>query len=72
MKYFVYGAFVSCMIAYGISLVFGSIGTVDFDKISLFISNVSSLYDMPVLLFIGLLLILGGFFFKLGVVPFHG
>lgn len=72
MKYFVYGAFVSCMIAYGISLVFGSIGTVEFDKISLFISSVSGLYDMPVLLFIGLLLILGGFFFKLGVVPFHG
>lgn len=72
MKYFVYGAFMSCIIVYGISLVFGSIGTVEFDKMLFFISNISDLYEMPILLFIGLLFILGGFFFKLGVVPFHG
>lgn len=60
------------MIAYGISLVFGSIGTIEFDKVLFCISNINSLDDIPFLLLVGLLLILGGFFFKLGVVPFHG
>lgn len=72
LKYFIYGAFSSCLIAFGISLVFGSIGSIDFYRIWLCIIGSNGFNDLPNLLMIGLLMILGGFFFKLGVFPFHG
>lgn len=69
LKYFVYGAFSSCLIAFGISLVYGSLGSINFFDLY----NVVFWSDnTPYLFIVGILLILGGFFFKLGIFPFHG
>lgn len=71
LKYFIYGSFASCILLYGITLIFGAMGTLDFGDI---FSLMSSGTQMPIVLdtiFLGFILILLGLFFKIGVFPFH-
>ena len=67
-KYILLGAFSSALLLYGISQVYGLLGTTRFDEIGLALAATSEL--SPGLL-IGLVFILAGLGFKLAAVPFH-
>lgn len=68
MKYFVLGAMASGFLLYGMSMLYGSTGTLTLNEISKVISS-RSLGFNPLML--GLVFIVAGLAFKLGVVPFH-
>lgn len=68
MKYFVLGALASGMLLYGISMIYGTTGSIRFDQVSHAISA-GGLNNL-VLIF-GLVFIVLGLAFKLGAVPFH-
>ena len=68
MKYFVLGAMASGFLLYGISMLYGATGTLDIGAV--FQSVNSGQVKHQVLVF-GLVFIVAGLGFKLGVVPFH-
>jgi NADH-quinone oxidoreductase subunit N len=68
MKYFVLGAVASGMLLYGMSLMYGVTGSLDIATISAAIQGMQS---DDVMLILGLVFIVVGLGFKLGVVPFH-
>lgn len=72
LKYFVLGACSSSLLLFGMSLIYGFLGSTNFDDISNILISFN-LKDLKVLnsLIVGLVLLLFGFFFKLTVVPFH-
>jgi NADH-quinone oxidoreductase subunit N len=68
MKYFVLGALASGMMLYGMSILYGVTGSLDLHTVA------TSLYqhvDRSLLLVFGLVFVIAGIAFKLGVVPFH-
>lgn len=68
MKYFVLGAMASGFLLYGMSMMYGATGSLD---INVIFKEINSGYvDHRVLVF-GLVFIVAGLAFKLGVVPFH-
>lgn len=69
MKYFVLGALASGMLLYGMSIVYGTTGSLDITQIShkLLDDGVSH----KTALVFGLVFIVAGIAFKLGAVPFH-
>ena len=67
-KYILLGAFSSALLLYGISQVYGLLGTTRFDEISQALSASSEL--SPGVL-VGLVLIIAGLGFKVASVPFH-
>lgn len=67
IKYFVMGALASGLLLYGISLVYGMTGALDFGGVQHAISAGSA----NTLLVFGLVFIITGIAFKLGAVPFH-
>jgi NADH-quinone oxidoreductase subunit N len=68
LKYFVLGALASGILLYGISLVYGFTGTMDFPGIA----AAFALEDVPSLgLLLGLVFMLAGVAFKVSAVPFH-
>jgi NADH:ubiquinone oxidoreductase subunit 2 (subunit N) len=71
LKYFILGAFSSSVFLFGSSLLYGSLGTLNFGDIELLISSFNPFLNFNKLVFLGALFILVGFFFKLGIVPFH-
>ena len=68
MKYFVLGSMASGMLLYGMSMIYGATGSMDLQQIAVAISNQSG--DNVMLVF-GLVFLVVGLAFKLGVVPFH-
>jgi len=68
MKYFVLGSMASGMLLYGMSMIYGATGSLDLMQISGAISTSGS---GDLLLVFGLVFIVVGIAFKLGVVPFH-
>ncbi len=68
MKYFVLGALASGFLLYGMSMMYGATGSLDINAVSNAIS--SGQINAQVLTF-GLVFIVAGLAFKLGVVPFH-
>ena len=68
MKYFVLGALASGLLLYGMSMVYGATGSLEFSAIAQSIYNQSA--NQTVLMF-GLVFLVAGISFKLGVVPFH-
>ena len=68
LKYVIYGAFSSGMMLYGLSLIYGFTGTLDFYEIARVI-EASPPY--PLALFVAGLLVLVGFGYKIAAVPFH-
>jgi NADH-quinone oxidoreductase subunit N len=68
LKYFVLGALASGMLLYGISMVYGFSGTVNFDDLGKLFANGGT---APVLLVIGIVFIAVGLAFKVSAVPFH-
>jgi len=68
MKYYVLGAIASGFLLYGISMVYGATGSLDLGEVFHAIST--GRIDTAVLLF-GVIFIVAGIAFKMGVVPFH-
>ena len=67
IKYFILGAFSSAMLLYGISLVYGFSGTVQFQELWLLIAQKS----LPLGSCLGFIFIFLGFLFKITAAPFH-
>jgi NADH-quinone oxidoreductase subunit N len=68
MKYFVLGALASGFLLYGLSMMYGATGTLDINKV--FDNIYAGQINQQVLVF-GLVFVVAGLAFKLGVVPFH-
>ena len=68
MKYILLGAFASALLLYGISLVYGSLGTTTYTGIA---ETLRANPSADPTLLIGLVLILAGLGFKVAAVPFH-
>jgi NADH-quinone oxidoreductase subunit N len=68
IKYFLMGAFVSSFILYGTALVYGETGTTFLPRIADALATGSGSAG---LILLGFLLLICGFGFKLGLVPFH-
>jgi len=68
VKYFVLGATSSAVLLYGISLVYGALGTLDLATIRSTLTAVPSANPMLVL---GIVLVGFGMLFKVAAVPFH-
>ena len=68
MKYFVLGAMASGFLLYGMSMLYGATGSLDLGVVSKAVA--SGQIKHQVLMF-GLVFLVAGLAFKLGVVPFH-
>ncbi|MCE1241178.1 MAG: NADH-quinone oxidoreductase subunit NuoN [Azonexaceae bacterium] len=68
MKYFILGALASGLLLYGMSMIYGATGTLEITQISE--TLLSGEVNKTVLVF-GLVFLVAGLAFKLGVVPFH-
>ena len=68
MKYFVLGALASGFLLYGLSMMYGATGSLDLAEV--YKATLTGQINKQVLTF-GLVFIVAGLAFKLGVVPFH-
>lgn len=68
MKYFVLGALASGLLLYGMSMMYGATGSLNINQVATVIQHTSGNH---VVLTFGLVFIVAGLAFKLGVVPFH-
>jgi NADH-quinone oxidoreductase subunit N len=73
MKYFVLGALASGLLLYGMSMIYGATGTLQMNEVASAAARILQSdppAKAPVLVF-GLVFIVSGLAFKVGVVPFH-
>jgi len=68
MKYFILGALASGMLLYGMSMIYGATGSLDLKTIA---SHIAQVQEKDLVLLLGVVFIIVGLAFKLGVVPFH-
>jgi NADH-quinone oxidoreductase subunit N len=68
LKYFVLGGLASGLLLYGISLVYGFSGTMDFGKLASLLTNPETASPGVI---VGVVFILVGLAFKVSAVPFH-
>ncbi len=68
LKYFVLGALSSGMLLYGISLIYGFSGSVNFDVLA---ETLKGGADASLGVIIGMVFMISGFAFKVSAVPFH-
>jgi NADH-quinone oxidoreductase subunit N len=68
MKYFVLGALASGLLLYGMSMIYGATGTLELGRVAQAIHEGTT--NRTILVF-GLVFLVSGIAFKLGVVPFH-
>ena len=71
IKYFALGAIATGFLLYGMSLLFGIVGSLDFLELQLFFSNSCQNYKVIAELKIAIFFILFGFFFKIAAFPCH-
>ncbi len=78
MKYVVFGGLSAGVLIYGISLLYGATGTLDLGIMSGAVptegaqrSLATAITDSPGMVMIAMVLILGGFSYKVSVAPFH-
>jgi NADH-quinone oxidoreductase subunit N len=71
MKYFVLGALASGLLLYGMSMIYGATGTLTITEVAQAVSKLSGHTSERVFLTFGLVFVVSGVAFKLGVVPFH-
>lgn len=69
MKYFVLGAIASGLLLYGMSMIYGATGTLEITQLADVLYGDAN--TNRVVLTLGLVFIVAGIAFKLGVVPFH-
>ena len=68
MKYFILGALASGLLLYGMSMLYGATGSLELGVVS---NSIQSGNANKTLLVFGLVFVVSGLAFKLGVVPFH-
>jgi NADH-quinone oxidoreductase subunit N len=68
MKYFILGALASGLLLYGMSMLYGATGSLELGEVS---KSIQSGTANQTLLVFGLVFVVSGLSFKLGVVPFH-
>ena len=68
LKYFVLGSLASGLLLYGISLVYGFSGTMQFDKLATTLADPTK---VSAGLIVGIVFIVAGLAFKVSAVPFH-
>ncbi len=72
MKYFVLGALASGLLLYGMSMIYGATGTLDISAVAKAVGPiVHENTPAKLVLIFGLVFVVSGIAFKLGVVPFH-
>ncbi len=75
MKYFILGALSSGLLLYGMSMIYGATGSLDFREISLRVRDLlvegPERVSMRPFLVFGLVFIVAGVAFKVGAAPFH-
>ena len=72
MKYFVLGALASGFLLYGLSMVYGATGSLDIGQVMASIAGgEATLKGSVQVLVLGLVFVVAGLAFKLGVAPFH-
>ena len=71
MKYFVLGALASGLLLYGLSMIYGATGTLTIPEVAKQIAGQTGNAAQQHLLVFGLVFVVSGIAFKLGVVPFH-
>jgi NADH-quinone oxidoreductase subunit N len=71
MKYFVLGALASGMLLYGMSMIYGATGSLALPEIAKQVAQLSKDGTQHAFLVFGLVFVVCGTAFKLGVVPFH-
>lgn len=69
VKYFLLGSVASCLLLFGISLIYGFSGTID-------LNNLVEYYKInhthiPIAIFLGFILVIIAMFFKVSAAPFH-
>ncbi len=70
MKYFVLGALASGFLLYGMSMIYGATGSLNHADIA-FAATAASTGTKSIVFVFGLVFLVAGLAFKLGVVPFH-
>lgn len=70
MKYFVLGALASGFLLYGMSMIYGATGSLEITEVSAALMG-GGYYEHKMILTFGLVFLVAGLAFKLGVVPFH-
>jgi len=71
LKYFLLGSISSALMLFGVSFIYGACGSLDFYDISYLIMDFGLFGIQRSFIFVGLLFIMFGFFFKLAIFPFH-
>jgi len=71
MKYFVLGALASGLLLYGMSMIYGATGSLTISEIARQVGPLADSTTDRTFLVFGLVFIVAGIAFKLGVVPFH-
>ena len=69
VKYLILGAAASAIMVFGIALIYGSTGTLEFSEVTQHLKAVE--YQHLMIFQLGMLLLLGGLAFKIAVVPFQ-
>jgi NADH-quinone oxidoreductase subunit N len=69
LKYFMTGAFATGVLLFGIAWVYGGTASFKLDEIAAFINNTEGAHSS--MIYVGLLMILSAFLFKVGAAPFH-
>jgi NADH-quinone oxidoreductase subunit N len=72
LKYFILGSFSSGLLLFGISIIYGTVGTTNFENLSLlFAGSNEALVNLESSIIIGLIFISAAFFFKIAAAPLH-
>jgi NADH-quinone oxidoreductase subunit N len=71
MKYFVLGALSSGLLLYGMSMVYGATGSLDITEVARVTGQLAGAASDRTFLVFGLVFIVAGLAFKIGVAPFH-
>lgn len=68
LKYFMTGAFATGILLFGIAWIYGATGSFKIEEIGAFIANAETPSS---LVYVGLLMVMSAFLFKVGAAPFH-
>jgi len=71
MKYFVLGALSSGLLLYGMSMIYGATGTLNIYEVAGHVARLSASGSDRTFLVFGLVFLVAGLAFKVGVAPFH-
>jgi NADH-quinone oxidoreductase subunit N len=71
MKYFLYGAFTTAVMVYGMSLLYGVTGQTNLYIIGSFFTNAQAVATVQPVILLAAVLIVVGFGFKISAVPYH-